>query len=195
MAISRSDPFTSFAAGGKLCARSGEARSLVCTSPDGTKTYTAVGGELVPLEHPVVLEADQMITRQGTIVRVRRGTALVAEWTLQVIGRCRRAGFVVTTTADEAALGHPLWGLHRWSRPGLLPRGRVGRIRGPAVDGDTVMLYVRGSATTYRGSAPPAGSVSIDDGAHRATIFPSAWGDEPDQRHRGMRRREHRGCG
>jgi hypothetical protein len=170
------DPFTSFVAAGKLCARDrGEARSLVCMSPDGTKTNVAVPGELVPLEHPVVLEADRMITRQGTIMRVRRGTELVAEWTLQVVGvDAAGVGFVVTATADEVALWRPSVGTSPVVARRFATSG-PGSIASAAVDDDTVTLYGRGSATTYRGSVPPTGPVSIDEASYRATIFPSAW--------------------
>lgn len=170
------DPFTSFATGAKLCARDrGDARSLVCMSPDGTRTNVAVPVELAPLEHPVVLEAGRMITRQGTTVRVRQGDELVAEWTMQVAGvDAAGAGFIVTATADHVALWRPPLGTapaiaHRFATSGH------GAIASAAVDGDSVMLYGLGSATTYRGSVPPAAPVVIDEAAYRATIFPSAW--------------------
>ena len=174
------DPFTSFAASGKLCARDrGDARSLICMSPDGARTNVAVPVELAPLEHPVVLEADRMITRQGTTVRIRRGTDLVAEWTLQVAGvDAASAGFVITATADEVALWRPPVG----TLPAVARRFATsgpGSIASAFVDGDTVTLYGRGSATTYRGSAPPAAPVAIDEAAYRSTIFPSAWEMNP----------------
>jgi len=170
------DPFTSFVTGGKLCARDrGDARSLICLSPDGARTNLALAVELAPLEHPVVLEAERMITRQGTTVRVRRGSELVAEWTLQVAGvDAARAGFVVTATASQVALWRPPVGTSPVVARRFATSG-PGSIASAAVDGDTVALYGLGSATTYRGQVPPAAPVAIDEAAYRATIFPSAW--------------------
>lgn len=174
------DPFTSFTVGGKLCARDrGEARALVCVSPDGTRSSAAVAGQLAPLEHPAVLEADQVITRQGTIVRIRRGIELVAEWTLQVVGvDADGAGFVVTASADEVALWRPAVGTSA-TIARRFPTSGPGSIASAAVAGDTVTLYGRASATTYRGVAQPADHISIDDAAYRDTIFPSAWEMSP----------------
>lgn len=174
------DPFTSFVSGGKLCARERQdARSLVCISPDGARTKVAIPVELAPLEHPVVLAGERMITRQGTTVRARQGSELVAEWTLQVAGLdAAGAGFVITATAEQVALWRPPVG----SAPVVARRFATsgpGSVASAAVDGDTVTLYGLGSATTYRGSAPSASPQAIDEDAYRATIFPSAWEMNP----------------
>jgi hypothetical protein len=170
------EPFTSFATGGKLCARDRrDARSLVCMSPDGARTNVALPVELAPLEHPVVLEGERMITRQGTTVRVRRGSELLAEWTLQVAGvDAARGGFVVTATATQVALWRPPVGTSPVVARRFVTSG-PGTIASAAVDGDTITLYGLGSATTYRGSVPPAAPVAIDEATYRTTIFPSSW--------------------
>lgn len=170
------DPFTSFTTGGRLCARDRrDARSLVCVSPDGVASNTALAVELAPLEHPVVLDAEQMITLQGTTVRVRRASELIGEWTLQVAGvDATKAGFVITARPGQVALWRPPAGTSSPAARTFVTPG-AGSLATAAVDGDTIALYGQGVATTHRGLAAATQPVAIDEAAYRATIFPSAW--------------------
>jgi hypothetical protein len=168
------DPLTSFETTGKLCARDRrDPRSLSCLAPDGAHTSLAVPVELAPLEQPIALEANRMITLQGTTVRLRRGADLVGEWTLQVAGLdTAKAGFVVTMTAGQVALWRPVSSAALVART-FTPAGQSA-LAAASVDGETVVLYGRGHATTHRGSAA-ASTAPIDESSYRATIFPSAW--------------------
>ncbi|HMG58080.1 MAG TPA: hypothetical protein VK601_31480 [Kofleriaceae bacterium] len=174
------DPLTAFAAGDRLCARDRrDPRALVCIAPGGATAPVALAVALAPLEHPIALDADRLITLQGTTVRVRRGGDLVAEWTLQVAGvDAARAGFAVTATtgatAGQVALWRPAAGAtspvaRRFAAPG------PGSLSAASVDGDAVTLYGQGRAVTQRTAAAPAIPTAIDEAAYRAAIFPAAW--------------------
>ena len=163
------DPLTSFGAGARLCARDrGDARALVCLAADGARTSAAVP-ELAPLEQPIALDGDRLITLQGTTLRLWRGAVQGGSWTLQVAGiDAGNAGFVVTTAGEHVTL----W---RAGSPARTLRSLTGgALSAASVERDSVVLYGQGHAATYAGSAA-ATRAAIDEAGYRAAIFPAAW--------------------
>jgi hypothetical protein len=171
-------PLVAFGDGEALCARDKrDARALVCLLPDGGTETRRLAFELLPLEQPVAIAGDLVITVQGpTVRRRRRGGELVDEHTLQAAGvDGEGSAFAVSAVAGGLAL----WRQATEGRaPRRLPRVGPGSISAAAIAGDEVMLYGQGQALRQRGDAP-AELAEIDEEAYRAAIFPAAWSLSP----------------
>lgn len=168
-------PLTSFAIGGTLCSRDRhDARSLVCVSPDGAGTKVALPFDLEPFEQPISLEGDRLITLQGTTVRARWSSELVAKWTLQVVGvDTGAAGFAATAAGDLVMVWRPPVGSGE-PVPRVFPRVGPGSLSAAAIDGEAITLYGQGEAATH-GSTGVGMSAFVDEASYRAAIFPIAW--------------------
>src|SRR5213078_1554720 len=141
------DPLTALATGDRLCARDRrDGRKLMCLARDGSQASVALAGELQPLEHPLLVEADRLITLQGATLRVRRAAAIAGEWTVQAAGiDAAKAGFVVTAGGGKITV---------WQAAGAarsFPPMSSASLSAAAVDGDAVTLYGQGLAVTHRG--------------------------------------------
>ena len=167
------DPLTSFASGDRLCARDRQdARTVRCLAGDGTASTTALAVALAPLEQPIALDGNRLVTLQGVTLRVRRGGELAGTWTLQGAGiDAAGAGFAISAGEAKLMLWRPA-GSRSVAPPGS------GALAAASVAGEDVTLYGQGWATSYHG-ATPAPPSQIDEAAYRARIFPSAWEMSP----------------
>jgi hypothetical protein len=169
------DPLTAFVSGDKLCARDRhDARMLTCLASDGTVSTEGLAVALAPLEQPIALEGNRLVTLQGVTLRLRRGGELVGAWTLQVAGLdAAGAGFVVSVSDGKLALWRPV--AAAGAPPSrVFPAPGSSALSAASVAGEDVTLYGQGWSTSYHGAtaAPP---IQIDEAAYRAAIFPSAW--------------------
>lgn len=166
------DPLASFPSGGRLCARDRQdARAVACLASDGTASTVGLAVALAPLEQPIALDGDRLVTLQGVTVRQRRGGVLLGEWTLQAAGLDPAgAGFAMSASDGKLTLWRPAGS----SLARVLPAPGPGALSAASVSGDDVMLYSQGRSTRHHG-AP----VQIDEAAYRTAIFPSAWEMSP----------------
>jgi hypothetical protein len=168
------DPLASFVSGDRLCARDRhDARTVACLASDGTASTAGLAVELAPLEQPIALDGDRLVTLQGVTLRQYRGAEPLGTWTLQVTGvDAAGAGFAISAGDGKLTLWRPA------APPRLFPAPGSGALSAAIVAGEDVTLYGQGWATRYHGAtaAPPT---QIDEAAYRTAIFPAAWEMSP----------------
>lgn len=164
------EPLAACASGDRLCARDRkDARTVNCLASDGTVSTIALGVALAPLEQPIALEGNRLVTLQGVTLRQRRGGDLLGAWTLQVAGLdAAGAGFAITASDGELALWRPAAAARVFSAPGS------GALSAAIVVGEDVTLYSQGWSTRHHGATAGA-PTQIDEASYRTAIFPSAW--------------------
>jgi hypothetical protein len=169
-------PLGSFAAGEQLCARDKrDARSLHCLAPDGARAPRPLPFELLPLEQPIALDGERVVTLQGTTARVYVGAELAAAAAFQVAGvDAAGRGFTVAAEASGVTLWQQATAAGGAPEPRRFPRVGPGSLSAAAVNGEQVSLYGQGQVALHGGGA--AGEVAtIDEVAYRDAIFPTAW--------------------
>ena len=171
------EPLSSFVSGERLCALDRrDARTVSCLASDGTASTVGLAVALAPLEQPIALDGNRLVTLQGVTLRQRRGSELLGAWTLQVAGLdAAGAGFAISASDSKLTLwrpGAPASPSRVFSPPGS------GAVSAATVVGEDVALYGQGWSGRYHGAA--AGTLSqIDEAAYRTAIFPSAWEMSP----------------
>jgi hypothetical protein len=184
-------PLASFALGAELCARDKrDARALRCLAPDGAEAPRQLAFELAPLEQPLRVDGERVLTLQGVTVRLRRGAELVATLTLQGAGLdAAGRGFAIAAEAAGATGAAPgavagaatewvLW-QQATAAGGSLETRRFPRVGGgglgaAAVNGEQVMLYGQGQVALHRRGAPGE-LAAVDEAEYRQAIFPQGW--------------------
>lgn len=171
------DPLASFSSGGRVCARDRQdAHTVACLASDGTASTVGLAVALAPLEQPIALDGDRLVTLQGVTVRQRRGGELLGQWTLQAAGLdAAGAEFAMSASDGKLALWRPAGSFS----PGrVLPAPGPGALSAASVSGEDVMLYSQGRSTRHHGATAGA-TAQIDEAEYRTAIFPSAWEMSP----------------
>lgn len=172
------DPLASFTSGDRLCARDRQdARTVACLASDGTASTVGLAVALAPLEQPIALDGNRLVTLQGVTLRQRRGGELLGAWTLQVAGLdAAGTGFAMSASDGKLTLWRPA--AAGTSPPRAFPAPGSGALSAASVAGEDVMLYGQGWSTRYHGATAGA-PAQIDEAAYRTVIFPSAWEMSP----------------
>ena len=168
------EPLAAFTSGDRLCARDRkDARTVSCLASDGTASTIALAIALAPLEQPIALDGNRLVTLQGVTLRQRRGGDLLGAWTLQVAGLdAAGAGFAITASDGKLTLWRPAAAARVVSAPSS------GALSAAIVVGEDVTLYSQGWSTHHHGAT--AGALTqIDEASYRTAIFPSAWEMSP----------------
>lgn len=172
------EPLASFVSGDRLCARDRrDARRIGCLASDGAAATVGLAFELAPLEHPIALDGDRLVTLQGVTLRMRRSADLLGTWTLQAAGLdAAGTGFAISARDGKLTLWRPAAATASPARH--FPPPGSGSLSAAIVAGDDVTLYGQGWATRYHGTT--AGPLTqVDEASYRAAIFPAAWEMSP----------------
>lgn len=174
-------PLASFAAGDALYVRDKrDARTLLALRADGARTTRPLAFELQPLEHPISLDGDRVVTLQGVTVRVHLGGEISSTHTFQVagVGEAGR-GFVVGAEGSELALWQQATAAGGSPEARRFPKVGAGSLAAAAVTGEQVSLYAQGQVALHRsgaaGAAAGGETAAIDEVGYREAIFPQAW--------------------
>jgi hypothetical protein len=157
------------AVGPDLCTRDKrDPRTLRCLSARGESSARALPDALLPLEQPLWLAEDRVVTLQGMTLRVRHGAAIDLAVTLQAAGLdASGRAFLLTATDEETVL---------WHQDGTrrqLPPGRLASPGAAAVDGEQILVYGQGRAVSHRDSG--ADEMQVGEQQYRDTVFPRVW--------------------